>query len=236
MTTLLLTALIMGAIGSTHCIGMCGPIAFALPVVSNSNLSKFTGSLLYNIGRVITYAFLGLIMGLIGKTFVLFGFQQALSLFLGVCIIIFIFVPANFRLIKTPNPVSAFYFNIRKRIGNLFTQKNYSAVLFIGLLNGLLPCGLVYMAIAGAIATSDPFKSSLFMVAFGLGTLPLMWAVAFFGSFINLHTRRIINKTYPFIMGLVACMLILRGLGLDIPYISPALHESQSQATIECHK
>ncbi len=234
MIALITTAIILGALGSAHCIGMCGPIALSLPVVADNNYSKFLGALLYNAGRVLTYACIGLLFGLAGKSFSLFGFQQILSVSMGVIIILFLIFPPKKNLLTQNKHIASFFADIRNKIGILFTKRNYSSLFMIGLLNGLLPCGLVYLAIAGAVATSDPLKSSVFMASFGLGTLPLMWAIAFFGSFINLHTRKILNKAYPYMMGIMACLLIIRGLGLNIPYISPA-HSNETSTVIECH-
>ncbi|MEI2749314.1 MAG: sulfite exporter TauE/SafE family protein [Ferruginibacter sp.] len=234
MIALITTAIILGALGSAHCIGMCGPIALSLPVVAENHYSKFLGALLYNAGRVLTYACIGLLFGLAGKSFSLFGFQQILSVSLGVIIILFLIFPPKKNLLTQNKHIASFFADIRNKIGILFTKRNYSSLFMIGLLNGLLPCGLVYLAIAGAVATGDPLKSSVFMASFGLGTLPLMWAVAFFGSFINLHTRKILNKAYPYMMGIMACLLIIRGLGLNIPYISPA-HSNETSTVIECH-
>lgn len=234
MIALITTAIILGALGSAHCIGMCGPIALSLPVVTENHYSKFLGALLYNAGRVLTYACIGLLFGLAGKSFSLFGFQQVLSVSMGVIIILFLIFPPKKNLLTQNKHIASFFADIRNKIGILFTKRNYSSLFMIGLLNGLLPCGLVYLAIAGAVATSDPLKSSVFMASFGLGTLPLMWAIAFFGSFINLHTRKILNKAYPYMMGIMACLLIIRGLGLNIPYISPA-HSNETSTVIECH-
>jgi sulfite exporter TauE/SafE len=234
MITLITTAIILGALGSAHCIGMCGPIALSLPAVAENHYSKFLGALLYNAGRVITYACIGLLFGLAGKSFSLFGFQQILSVSLGVIIILFLIFPPEKNLLTQNKHIASFFTDIRNKIGILFTKRNYSSLFMIGLLNGLLPCGLVYLAIAGAVATGDPLKSSVFMASFGLGTLPLMWAVTFFGSFINLHTRKMLNKAYPYMMGIMACLLIIRGLGLNIPYISPA-HSNETSTVIECH-
>lgn len=234
MIALITTAIILGALGSAHCIGMCGPIALSLPAVSENHYSKFMGALLYNAGRVITYACIGLLFGLAGKSFSLFGFQQILSVSLGVIIILFLIFPPEKNLLTQNKYIASFFTDIRNKIGILFTKRNYSSLFMIGLLNGLLPCGLVYLAIAGAVATGDPLKSSVFMASFGLGTLPLMWAVTFFGSFINLHTRKMLNKAYPYMMGIMACLLIIRGLGLNIPYISPA-HSNETSTVIECH-
>lgn len=233
MITVLIAAFIMGAIGSMHCIGMCGPIALALPVVANTYSSRFISTLLYNVGRMITYALMGAIFGTIGMSFRLFGFQQLLSIILGVLIIFFIFFPKN--QFASQNFITTAFRKLRFSLGNLFNKKNYHSVFSIGLLNGLLPCGLVYIAIAGATETASAFKSSLFMAAFGLGTLPLMWSMSFFGSFINTRIRTGIKKLYPVFMFAVAVLLILRGLDLKIPYLSPTLNNNNDKARIECH-
>jgi uncharacterized protein len=233
MISVLIAAFVMGAIGSMHCIGMCGPIALSLPVVTNSHSSRFVSTLLYNMGRIITYAMLGLLFGAIGMTFRLFGFQQLLSITLGVLILFFIFFPKNH--FAKENPVVNILKSMRAILGKLFYKKNYQSVFSIGLLNGLLPCGLVYIALAGATETASPLKSSLFMAAFGLGTLPLMWTLSFFGSFMNIKIRTGIKKLYPVFMFAVAVLLILRGLDLKIPYLSPSLNNGNHMERIECH-
>lgn len=235
MMPLLLAAFIMGSIGSVHCIGMCGPIALALPVVSGNQSSKFIGAMLYNGGRIIMYALLGGLFGLIGMSFAIFGYQQWLSVLLGVLILIFIFLPKTTYTRR--NIIISFFGKLRQQLADLFSKKNYQSVFFIGLLNGLLPCGLIYMAIAAAISTGSVLKSSLFMAAFGLGTLPVMWSMAFFGSYINMRMRTGIKRLYPYIMFCMAMLLIVRGLGLQIPYLSPATVQlnNSAQQVVECH-
>ena len=114
MIAILLAGLIMGSLGSLHCIGMCGPIALSLPVVKNTSTSRFTGSLLYNLGRVITYSSLGFLFGLIGNSFILLGFQQWLSISLGIIIFLIILIPHSGKnRIKILDP---FLSIIRKKI------------------------------------------------------------------------------------------------------------------------
>lgn len=233
MMTVLLAAFIMGGIGSMHCIGMCGPIALSLPIVSNIHASRFISTLLYNAGRVITYATLGALFGTIGMTFNLFGLQQLLSITLGILILFFIFFPKNYY--ARENIITITLTKVRRSLGGLFLKKNYRSVFSIGLLNGLLPCGLVYIAMAGAIATASVFKSSMFMMAFGLGTLPLMWALSFFGSAASIGIRTGIKKLYPVFMIIVAVLLILRGLDLNIPYLSPSMNDNNHGGGVECH-
>ena len=233
MTSEFIAAFFIGAVGSIHCIGMCGPIALSLPVVSNNHASRFVSTFFYNAGRIITYATLGALFGAIGLTFKLFGFQQLLSIGLGILILFFIFFPKNY--FARENVLTIGLNKMRFLLGNLFLKKNYRSVFSIGLLNGFLPCGLVYIAIAGATATASALNSSLFMVAFGLGTLPLMWTVSFFGSFINTGVRTRIKKLYPVFMVAVAVLLILRGLDLKIPYLSPSVNKVPERERISCH-
>jgi uncharacterized protein len=230
MAAIFFVALSLGMLGSFHCIGMCGPLAFSLPLNNNSHSAKFTGSLLYNIGRIVTYSTLGLLFGLAGKSFSLFGFQQWLSIIAGIVILLFLFIPKRqITNAAVNNIISKYNYQIRSALGQLFLKKNYQSLFAIGLLNGLLPCGLIYMAVAGAIASADPFKSAFFMAAFGLGTLPVMWSVSFFGNYIGIGLRQKIRRAYPIMMALMACLLIVRGLGLGIPYVSPSINNQTNE-------
>jgi sulfite exporter TauE/SafE len=227
MAAIFFAALTLGMIGSFHCIGMCGPLVFSLPLSNNSDFAKFTGTFLYNGGRIVTYSALGLLFGLAGKSFSLFGFQQWLSIIIGIAILFFLFVPKKWiSHNRTNNIFSLYTYKIRATLGQLYFKKNYSSLFAIGLLNGLLPCGLIYMAMAGAVASADPFKSAFFMASFGLGTLPVMWSIAFFGNYISIGLRQKIRSAYPIMMALMACLLIVRGLGLGIPYVSPAINNN----------
>lgn len=225
MSQLLITAFMMGLLGSFHCVGMCGPIALSLPLKRDSDWAKFSGALFYNSGRIVTYALFGLIFGLIGKSVALFGYQQWLSVILGVLILFFIFLPKRFASFQHQNFILTFFQKLRTALGRLFSKKNFSSLFSIGLLNGLLPCGLVYMAAAVAVSAGDVLNSIAFMAFFGLGTLPMMWSIAFFGNYVSVSIRQKIRKAYPYMMTLVACLLILRGMGLGIPYISPMVEK-----------
>lgn len=217
-----LTGFAMGVIGSFHCIGMCGPLALALPLKDDSLFSKFTGALLYNSGRIVTYSLFGLAAGSIGQSFSFFGFQQGLSIVAGTLILIITVLPKLFpQYFNGTQWAGNFFQKLRQIFGQLFFKKNQSTLFAIGVLNGLLPCGLVYLAIAGATATGYIITAIVFMAAFGAGTLPVMWSIAFWGNFININIRQRIRKMYPYMMMLMACLLILRGMGLGIPFISP---------------
>jgi hypothetical protein len=221
MSQLIIAAFMMGLLGSFHCVGMCGPIALSLPLKDTSAWGKFSGALFYNSGRIITYTIFGFLFGSIGKSVAFFGYQQWLSITLGVVIILFIILPKRLAAFKNNNVILVFFEKLRAAFGKLFLKKNFSSLFSIGLLNGLLPCGLVYMAAAVAVATGDIVNSMIFMAFFGLGTLPMMWSVAFFGNYVSVGIRQKIRKAYPYMMTLLACLLILRGMGLGIPYVSP---------------
>ncbi|MEO9005439.1 MAG: sulfite exporter TauE/SafE family protein [Ginsengibacter sp.] len=228
-----ITAFLMGLLGSFHCIGMCGPIALSLPL-KDTRSQKISGALFYNSGRIVTYSAFGFIFGIIGKSFVIFGFQQWLSILLGVVILILLIIPRQFSSFKNKNFVLDLFGKIRRSIGFLFQRKNYRSLFSIGLLNGLLPCGLVYMAAAFAVAAGSITNSIIFMAFFGLGTLPMMWTIAFFGNYVSVGLRQKIRKAYPYITAVLACLLILRGMGLNIPYISPAMDMGRSSVEISC--
>lgn len=221
----ILAALSIGFLGSFHCIGMCGPIALALPVPKSSNINFILGRIIYNLGRIISYAIMGGIFGWVGQKISFWGFQQGLSIFLGSLIIFFIFLPAKIKnQFLVYSPVQKIISPLKLSIGKLFKQKSLPAFLTIGVLNGFLPCGFVYMGLAGAAAVADPVTGMLVMIFFGLGTFPAMLAVSVFGKFINPGFRQKLRKLTPVFAILLAMIFILRGLNLGIPYLSPKMN------------
>lgn len=218
----------MGLFGSFHCVGMCGPLAMSLPIYSNDVWVKFYGSFLYNAGRVLTYSLFGLVFGLVGQSFRLFGFQQGLSVIIGIAVILFIFLPKKYLIFSNQIILVKYLGRLREQLARLFSQRNQSSLLLIGALNGLLPCGLVYMAASAAVTAGSIQKSILFMSFFGLGTLPMMWAVAFFGGFANLRIRQSIRNVYPYMIVIMGCLLILRGMGLGIKNVSPGFDHAKT--------
>lgn len=240
----LIAAIVLGFLGGFHCVGMCGPIAMALPVHTKSPAQKVLTILIYNFGRIITYSIFGLLFGAIGQSFVLFGLQQALSITLGALILFFVII-SYFGKVNNPILSKVYFFinAVKSKLSFLFTKRNYSAFFSIGMLNGLLPCGLVYMALAGAIATGSIVNGSLFMMFFGLGTLPFMFAVTYYSNLISVNLRNKMRKVVPVVLGMMAILMILRGMNLGIDYISPKLTQEKCEVTKEskqklkcCHK
>jgi sulfite exporter TauE/SafE len=230
-----LSAIIFGLLGSFHCIGMCGPIAFMLPVDRNKPVKKFFQILSYHFGRLLTYSLIGLLFGLLGKGFYFFGFQQQLSIMVGVSMILVILFPKLFQKISFSNRISKVILKIKNNLGNELKKKGNDTFFTIGFLNGFLPCGLVYMAIFGALATSNAYEGSLYMFLFGLGTIPLMTAVVYLGAFAKGNLRLKIQKIIPVFVIFIGALFILRGLGLGIPYISPAPITDLVSSTNACH-
>ena len=220
--------LLIGFFGSLHCIGMCGPIALALPAGSFRSFSFYTGRIFYNIGRVITYSFFGLIFGMLGKSFsfISLEFQQGITIATGAVILLIIILPKSFKG-KISDKFSMFNFTskIKSSFGSLFRNNSLWSLFLIGILNGFLPCGFVYMGIAGALVSGEVLNGVLYMAMFGLGTIPAMFGTALAGNFINVQVRQRISKLIPFLAGLIAVLFILRGLSLGIPYISPKMEK-----------
>jgi sulfite exporter TauE/SafE len=217
---MLWTAFILGLFGSLHCAGMCGPLALALPATGGKPVSFFVGRLAYNLGRIITYCALGLVFGLIGKSLVLAGIQRWVSIALGVALLVGLFASRRLALWR---PVTMLVDRLKSAMGGLLRRRSANALLTLGLLNGLLPCGLVYVACAGAVATGDLFNGALYMLAFGLGTVPMMLAISLSGKLVPVSMRLKLLKSVPVAVFLLASLLILRGMELGIPYVSPVL-------------
>lgn len=219
---MLLSAFIFGLVSSLHCIGMCGPIAMMLPVDRNNPAKKVIQILLYHIGRLTAYTSLGLVFGVLGKGLYLAGLQQQMSIIAGILMIAIVLIPekilARYNFSK---PVYRVISKVKSSLGQQFKKKSYKALFTIGLLNGFLPCGLVYAALFGAIAMQNETLGVVYMVLYGLGTIPMMSMVVYFSNWISLPIRNKIGKVIPYVAVCIGMLFILRGLGLGIPYISP---------------
>lgn len=215
-----LTAIVLGLVGSLHCAGMCGPLALALPMTGNSRATFILGRLAYNTGRIVTYCTLGAISGLVGQTLALAGFQRWVSLAAGSAILVGLILSTRF---STSLPVARFVAWIKSGLGVMLRQRSLSSTFALGALNGLLPCGLVYAACAGAVAAGGFLSGAEYMAAFGLGTVPMMLGIGLVGQKLQFALRFKLQRLIPACLILVAAMLILRGLSLGIPYLSPDL-------------
>ena len=233
---MLYTALIFGLISSFHCVGMCGPIAMMLPVDRTNQAKKVSQIVTYHLGRLTAYGSIGLLFGLLGRGFFMAGLQQKLSLFIGIAMILVVLIPekklAEYNFSK---PIFRLVSKLKSRLGQQFKNKSYKSFFTIGLLNGFLPCGMVYVALFGAIAMQTASLGVLYMVLFGLGTVPLMSTVVFIQSFLTVPVRNKIQKAIPYVAVFMGILFILRGLGLGIPYVSPSTMSLFVQPQANCH-
>jgi uncharacterized protein len=228
-------AFMLGLVGSLHCAGMCGPIAIALPLNNQSWFSRISGGLLYNLGRTLTYGLLGAVFGLAGMGLALGGMQQWVSIILGAFMILAVVVPrvggAGKKLAGLADKITGV---LKKPFIRLFRLKTYSSLFIIGLLNGFLPCGLVYIALAGALVMSKYYEGAIYMILFGLGTIPMMLAISIAGNVISQKLRNKLTKIIPVVIVVLGLLFILRGLNLGIPHISPKINKTADKATMEC--
>jgi uncharacterized protein len=226
------SAFVLGLVGSLHCLGMCGPIVLVLPGSARERWSFLLSRLLYNAGRAITYAFMGLVVGVIGQSIALAGYQQWLGIVAGVLMILGVLLPSKGmrRILPARHYDSALAW-LKSRLGRLLGNSSQSSLFSIGLLNGFLPCGLVYMALAGSLTMGSAPGSALYMLLFGLGTLPVMFAASYAGGLITGEMRRKITRLIPVGVVLLGLLFILRGLSLGIPFISPDMEMMKKKGT-----
>lgn len=212
------SAFVMGLVGSLHCVGMCGPIMLALPVPAAERWSLALRWLVYHFGRITTYAFLGTLTGLLGTGLATAGFQTSFSIGLGVLILISVLIafPLEGYLRKLPLFQRMMQWTQRK-MGPLLNRQDHWSFFQLGMLNGLLPCGLVYVAIAGAVTTTSGIGGTIYMMAFGLGTIPLLMLTALAATKVRAFRQIPWRKIYPVALFGLGLFFIYRGVALQIP-------------------
>ena len=236
MQILFIAAISLGLVSSFHCLGMCGPIAFILPVGKRSKPGKIMGLLAYNVGRILTYTFLGMLIGLFGEGLRFAGVSQAISIVLGVSLLLYVLLAKKFiKLNFYQRHFFKFNNGVKAKLAGMLKKQSNAALFITGLLNGLIPCGVVFIALQAALLQSSLTNSMLFMFVFGLGTVPMMFSVSYLSNSFSNVVKLKINKVMPILTIVVALLLIVRGLNLDIPYISPSYNEQQNEMSC-CHK
>jgi sulfite exporter TauE/SafE len=226
------TALLIGFAGSLHCAGMCGPLVLAMPAAAGKTVGHILGKLTYNAGRITTYALLGLLFGTFGQMLGLAGFQRWVSIAAGAAILLSLLaLPLRNATVLIAKPVNA----LKLGLGKLLKARSLPAQFGFGVLNGFLPCGLVYVACAAAAATGNAFGGARYMALFGLGTVPMMLGLGLAGRMLHRQFHFRLQKLVPVSLGVMAALLILRGLGLGIPYLSPQMDSSNPADAACCH-
>lgn len=211
---------ILGFLGSLHCLGMCGPLIISLPFSSKLTVKNFSLILLYHSGRFMAYGLLGLFIGIIGAGLKLILVQQWVSIITGILLLLAVIS----HFIGRGNSFSMKLFGkVRKLFQPMLLKKKFTGVLASGMINGFLPCGLVYFAAFSALALASASQGFFYMILFGLGTLPTILAVHLSRNFLVSKWRFNYNKwMYGFVF-IMAIWFLFRGMGLGIPYVSPAI-------------
>ncbi len=235
----LISSFVLGLAGSFHCIGMCGPIALALPVNRKSGTTILMGILTANTGRIITYMLLGFVIGSIGFSLNLFRLFQVLSILFGIGLIIIAWRKHWLKHMEFRTP--RFQRWVSGQMHQLLRQNGSLKLFGIGLLNGLLPCGMIFLALTNALLAENPVGSASSMAAFGLGTLPALIGVGFFAQHINQTFRSKLTRAFPYLLSVIGLLVILRGANLGIPVLSPKMEQQttlghRKTLLIECHK
>jgi sulfite exporter TauE/SafE len=212
---------LMGLIGSVHCIGMCGPLTMALPFSQQKSIFKYISMLLYHVGKISSYAILGLIVGFFGKQVFVINAQERLSIIIGMLMVVYVVWVYLVKLNTKFNPLQFIQLPVLKALSKLFKNKHVLVFILLGFLNGLLPCGMVYLALGSAMSTANPMNASMFMAFFGLGTMPALLMVALGSQFVGFTWRRKLQTVLPLFIFGMGVILILRGLNLGIPMVSP---------------
>lgn len=220
--TYLYLAFFMGLFGSIHCAVMCGPLLLAIHGQATLSWKLVANRLLYQFGRILTYGILGAVLGIFGNLASLQGGQRSLSLSIGILLLLIgliqLFGKKNQTLIKFQTkalqPLIQYMGKYLYRPGGSFIA---------GMLNGLLPCGMVYMALAAALNANSMLNAAMFMVLFGLGTLPLLFLYTFISQVSHPLFKQKFQRMLPYLYVLMGIWFILRGANLNIAYLSPLL-------------
>ncbi len=246
MEAIFISAILLGLASNFHCLGMCGPIAIAIPLDRSNNWTIFKGIIQYNSGRIATYSFLGLIMGSIGLSVESIGWLQVLSVVAGVTIILYAWrklLPVGISNTLNFSFLQSF---ISRNMGKTLKKQSNYKLFLLGMLNGMLPCGMVFLALINALLSGNNLDSAMAMALFGTGTFPIMLFISFAVHSINPSLRLKFSRGVPYLLTIVGLLVVLRGLNLGIPYFSPKVDslttniKNEKQHTIQaemscCH-
>lgn len=225
----LIAGFLLGVAGSAHCVGMCGPLLMSLP-----HSRGWLGPVYYHFGRISMYGLGGILFGTLGRGIYLAGWQQGLSITLGALILLITLTRLIGKRFSLSFKSIGLYQWVQRQMAALWKSPSPVTFLAAGAANGLLPCGMVYVAIAMALTSASALGSAAFMLCFGLGTIPMLMGLQVSGRMVSVPVRYRIRRLLPYLTACVAVLLILRGLNLGIPFVSPVLASRPSQAVI-CH-
>lgn len=218
ITVLPYLAISMGLISSFHCVGMCGPIALALPVHKGPRAQQIAGVLAYNAGRALTYAMFGMVIGTLGASLAWLGALRYVSIAVGVAMLVYVFWPSGLeRGLHMPLFWQKTINLLRQSMATYLKKTDLSGMLLLGMLNGAVPCGMVYMALLNSVATGSVWGGAIFMALFGLGTMPAMLALGIAKQQFTPALRTRIRKFTPVLVAIAGIWLVARGITASYP-------------------
>lgn len=212
-------AFTLGLFGSLHCVGMCGPLAIAFSGGrSNATSSPLVNGLFYNVGRTLTYSLIGVVFGLLGNLLFITQIQKSLSIVIGVLLIITFLFSINIDHVINNSAVGkTLYGSLQQWITKIMSKADNYHPLTLGMVNGLLPCGLVYLALAGALSTGTPVEGFFFMALFGLGTIPMLLGLSVGYNWMPINFRQKLRNVLPYVSLVFGAFMIYRGIVVDAP-------------------
>lgn len=217
----LMTALLLGLFGASHCLVMCGGIAAATGAAANQTHGKVATLLAFNIGRITSYALAGLAVGFLGLWLQQLhdGLMLSLRSLAGIMLILMGLYVARWAswLTRIEQLGNGLWKRLQPSAGKLMTQSSLRSRLALGMLWGWLPCGLIYSTLSWVAANGDPLLGALTMATFGLGTLPALVA----GGLAAATLSRWLN--HPLTRQLAGLSLMIFGLSTLVSIWLPVL-------------
>ncbi len=235
MGTILIAGFLFGFSSSLHCIGMCGPLTLMIPANGDKRINRIFSFILYHSGRIFVYMLLGTIFSLAGRMIYISGLQQYVSITAGtVLLIIAIGIIFNLQQLQMSLPVfltgKIRWLIIRIVNSPIRLQTHF----LLGAANGILPCGMVYIALVTVLSFSNLLTGIGFMAAFGSGTLPALFLFSIGANMLGTNLKIHLRKLSPFVLAFSGLLLLLRGLNLAIPFLSPQLPQPLKDIIV-CH-
>lgn len=222
----------MGLTGSLHCAGMCGPIMWIMPFQLYKGSTKVLALGLYHIGRISVYALMAAVLYSFRGLFQP-AIQQYVSIVMGVILLMIGIVSFFSGYLNVRLPWEDF---VKRQLGNVISKPGLGTIAVAGVLNGLLPCGLVYMALSASVTAGSMGQAAVMLYAFGLGTMPMLLGITLLKGRLTILRASHIKKLVPVTVFFFGCLFLLRGLNLGIPYLSPKVTVSNHGIHSCCHK
>jgi hypothetical protein len=220
----LLAGLALGVASSAHCAAMCGPLVLTLGqrLAAPSRSAQLRYALLHHLGRVFTYAALALPAGLLGQTLWLRGMGRTLAVTAGAALLLAALGSLRVRgFSRIAAVVSSAVARLSSPIVRAASRQPLIGPLLTGVMNGLLPCGLVYAALAAAAGLGSLRGALLLMAGFGAGTAPVLVAIACGAAAVPAALRVRLRPLGPIVLAVTALILISRGVG-EPHHLAPA--------------